>query len=251
MNLEKFYFPVTEQDIALADNPMPDHWKISGYKAIVSPQDNAPDKVISVVKDSYKLIPNSELIEPFLDQVSNLHVRWKIDASHSFCEWNRMRLQVTFPDILVKDEESEIPLSLYLHNSYDQTEGVRLFWGAIRAVCSNGIVFGTLLGSFYSRHTQGFTFKNIHTQFDRATEKIGDVHDRITHLRNSPVNEPLIEDLQRTLGKRRLAEIIQTDRLPDASQWHLLNVITHHISNQVEKPKRGDLQLGVSKVFEL
>lgn len=251
MNLEKFYFPVAESHIALAENTLPGASKISGYKAIVAPQNNGHEKVISVVKDSYKLIPNRELIEPFLDQVSNLHVRWKIDPSHSFCQLNRMRLQITFPDILVKDEESEIPLSLYLHNSYDLSEGVRLFWGAIRSICTNGIVFGTLLGSFYSRHTRGFEFKNIHTQFDRATEKIGDVHERITHLRNTPVSETLIEDLQKTLGKKRLAEIMATDRLPDASQWQLMNDITYYISHQVEKPKRGDLQLGVSKVFEL
>lgn len=247
MNLEKFYFPVAESHIALADDSLPE---IAGYKAIVSPQ-NGENKVISVVKDSYKLIPNRELIEPFLDQVSNLHVRWRIDPSHSFCELNRMRLQVTFPDILVKDEESQIPLSLYLHNSYDQSEGVRLFWGGIRAICTNGIVFGTLLGSFYSRHTRGFEFKNIHVQFDKALAKIGDVHERITHLRNTPVSETLIEDLQKTLGKKRLAEIMATDRLPDASQWQLMNDITYYISNQVEKPKRGDLQLRVSKVFAL
>jgi len=247
MNLEKFYFPVAESHIALADASLPE---IAGYKAIVSPQ-NGENKVISVVKNSYKLIPNRELIEPFLDQVSNLHVRWRIDPSHSFCELNRMRLQVSFPDIMIKDEESEIPLSLYLHNSYDQSEGVRLFWGAIRAICTNGLVFGTLLGSFYSRHTRGFEFKNIHTQFDRALEKIDKVQSRINHLRNTPVSEPLIEDLQKTLGKKRLAEIILTDRLPDASQWQLMNDITHYISHQVEKPKRGDLQLGVSKVFEL
>ena len=247
MNLESYFFPVAESYIALADASLPE---IDGYKAIVSPQ-NGGNKVISVVKDSYKLIPNRELIEPFLDQVSNLHVRWRIDPSHSFCELNRMRLQVSFPDIMIKDEESEIPLSLYLHNSYDQSEGVRLFWGAIRAICTNGIVFGTLLGSFYSRHTQGFEFKNIHNQFDRALEKIDKVQSRINHLRNIPASESLIENLQKTLGKKRLAEILQTDRVPDASQWQLMNDITYFISHQVEKPKRGDLQLGLSKVFEM
>lgn len=247
MNLERFYFPVAEFNIALADASLPE---IDGYKAIVSPQ-NGENKVISVVKDTYRLLPNRDLIEPFLDQVSNLHVRWRIDPSHSFCELNRMRLQITFPDILVKDEESQIPLSLYLHNSYDQSEGVRIYWGAIRAICSNGMVFGNILGTFYSRHTRGFEFKNIHTQFDRALEKIDKVQSRITHLRNTPVSEPLIEDLQKTLGKKRLAEILQTDRVPDASQWQLLNDITFYISHQVEKPRRGDLQLGLSKVFEM
>ena len=247
MNLEKFYFPVAESHIALADASLPE---IAGYKAIVSPQ-NGDKKVISVVKDSYKLIPNRELIEPFLDQVSNLHVRWRIDPSHSFCELNRMRLQITFPDIMIRDEESEIPLSLYLHNSYDMSEGVRCLWGGIRLACSNGLLLGTIMGTFYSRHTQGFEFKNIQNQFDRALEKIDKVQSRINHLRNIPANESLIEELQKTLGKKRLAEILQTDRVPDASQWQLMNDITYFISHQVEKPKRGDLQLGVSKVFEL
>jgi len=57
MNLEKFYFPVAESHIALADASLPE---IAGYKAIVSPQ-NGENKVISVVKNSYKLIPNREL----------------------------------------------------------------------------------------------------------------------------------------------------------------------------------------------
>lgn len=247
MNLENYFFPVAESQIALADASLPE---IEGYKAIVAPH-NAENKVISVVKNSYKLITNRELIEPFLEQVSRLHVRWRIDPSHSYCQHNRMRLQVTFPDIQLRDEDSQIPLSLYLHNSYDQSEGVRLYWGAIRSICTNGMVFGTLLGSFYSRHTRGFEFRNIHVQFDKAMAKIGDVHAHITKLRGTPVHESLIQELQKSLGKKRLAEIMATDRLPDASQWELLNDITHYISHRVEKPKRGDLQLGVSRVFEL
>lgn len=248
MNLERYFFPVAESHIALADASLPE---IDGYKAIITPQQDGQSKVISVVKDSYKLIPNRELIEPFLEQVSSLHVRWRIDSSHSFCEHNRMRLQITFPDIQLWDEDSQIPLSLYLHNSYDQSEGVRLYWGAIRAICSNGMVFGSLLGSFYSRHTRGFELKNIHLQFDKAMAKVADVQEHITGLRSKPVTDALVEDLQKSLGKKRLAEVMMTDRTPDASQWALLNDITHYISHRVEKPRRGDLQLAVSKVFAL
>jgi len=251
MNIEQLFFPVREQNITLDDPPWNQQAPIRGYKAIVTPQENGHDKVVSVVKDSYKLIPNKELVMPFLDQISNLHVRWKVDPSHSFCQLNRMRLQITFPDILIKDEDSEIPLSIYLHNSYDMSEGVRCLWGGIRLACKNGLLLGTIMGTFYSRHTQGFMFKNIHNQFDRALEKIDKVQSRINHLRNTPATEILIEELQKTLGKRRLAEILQTDRVPDASQWDLMNDITHYISHQVEKPKRGDLQLGLSKVFEM
>ena len=249
MNIENFFFPVEERPVALLnDAPWDD--KIKGYKAIVSPNGES-DRVISVVKNSYKLVPNKELIEPFLNQVSKLGVRWKIDNSHSFCQLNRMRLQVTFPDILLNDEDSKIPLSVYLHNSYDQSEGVRLFWGAIRSICSNGMVFGEVLGKIYAKHTSGFTFDKLETQFHNVTEKITSVQNRITDLRSTEVDLEFMAKVQEALGKRRLEEITKTDQMPDQSQWDLLNDITHYISHNEKKPNRAKLQLATSKVFAL
>lgn len=247
--LDSFYFPVNEQDIALY-NDTPWLNKIDGYKAIVAPK-GSKDQVISVVKNSYKLVENRQLIDPFMEQISKLGVRWKIDPSHTFCQLNRMRLQITFPDILIKDEESDIALSVYLHNSYDQSEGVRCFWGGIRGVCTNGCVFGTVLGSMYARHTKGFTFKNFYEEFGQASDKIDSLQKRIDVLQEKPVHEQLMEELQKSLGKRRMQEIVQTDRIPDKSQWELLNDITYYISHSEEKPKRADLQLKLSKVYEL
>jgi hypothetical protein len=249
MNIEEsFYFPVAEREIALVKD---EHQlkEIQGYKAIIAPNKN--DKVISVTKNSYKLIRNQELIEPFMEQVSKLGVRWKVDPSHSFCQLNRMRLQVTFPDILLKDEESDIPLSLYLHNSYDQSEGVRLFWGAIRSICSNGMIFGDVLGSLYARHTSGFSFDKLESQFNNVTDKICHVQNRVDVLRSASLDEDVMERVQKALGKRRLEEIIQTDTLPDISQWDLLNDITYFISHNEKKPKRARLQLAASKAFAL
>ena len=249
MNINDFYFPVKEQDIALFDHaPWVD--TIEGYKAIVAPKGGSQE-VISVVNDTYKLVKNRELLEPFMEEVSKLGVRWKIDPSHSFCKLNRMRLQITFPDILLKDQESDIALSLFIHNSYDQSEGVRLFWGAIRSICTNGVVFGNLLGSFYGRHTQGFTFENVYKHFGDASDKIQSVQQTINSMESRAVDEQMMEELQKALGKRRLKEITTTDRIPDKSQWDLLNDITYYISHQVDKPKRGDLQLKVSKALAL
>jgi hypothetical protein len=249
MNIQDFYFPVEEQDIALFNSAPWDN-SIPGYKAIVSPKNDSP-KVISVVNSTYKLVRNKELLEPFMEEVSKLGVRWKIDPSHSFCKLNRMRLQITFPDILLKDEESDIALSLFLHNSYDQSEGVRLFWGAIRSICTNGVVFGNLLGSFYARHTQGFTFRDIYKHFGDASDKIHSVQQTIQSMEARAVDEQIMDQLQKALGKRRLKEITNTDRLPDQSQWDLLNDVTYYMSHEVQKAKRGDLQLKVSKALAL
>ena len=95
---------------------------------------------------------------------------FRIDPSHSFCENNRMRLQITFPDLSLKDSESDIPISLFLHNSYDMSEGIRVFFGAIRSICSNGMVFGNVLARFNGRHTQGIKIESITIKLPEATE---------------------------------------------------------------------------------
>ena len=249
MNLQHYYFNVEEKDISLInDTPWDD--PINGYKAIVA-NINGKEKVVSVAKKSYNLIRNQELIEPFLEEIDKLNVQWKVDHSHSFCLLNRMRLQITFPEIMVSDKESEIPLSVYLHNSYDQSESVRLFWGAIRSICSNGMIFGDVLGSLYARHTSGFSFDKLESQFNNVTDKICHVQNRVDVLRSASLDEDVMERVQKALGKRRLEEIIQTDTLPDISQWDLLNDITYFISHNEKKPKRARLQLAASKAFAL
>ena len=251
MNIDSYFFPVEEQEIALLEAPWSNIPVIQDYKAIVAPRENGTKKVISVVRKSYQLIENKQLIEPFLNEVSKLGTRWKIDKSHSFCTDSRMRLQVTFPDIRINDEDSAIPLSIFLHNSYDQSEGVRLFWGGIRAICSNGMVFGNILGQFYARHTKGFDFKSINKQLDDATKRITDVQRHIYALDSYETDEKVMKKLQQALGKRRLKEIVQSDRVPDLSQWQLLNNITYYISHEVPKPERAKYQMKVSEVFAL
>ena len=79
-----------------------------------------------------------------------------------------MRLQITFPDLTLKDSESDIPLSLFLHNSYDMSEGVRFYFRAIRAICSNGMNSGEMLVSYYSKTTSGW-------KLEIFKEKLGQV----------------------------------------------------------------------------
>jgi len=250
MNIHKFYFPVEEQNITLSKNA-PWGKEISGYKAIVAPGQTKDDHVISVMKNSYKLVKNRELIEPLIEEVDSLGVRWKIDPSHSFCQSSKMMLQITFPDILIKDQNSDIALSVYLHNSYNGTESCKLIWGGIRRICTNGCVFGTILGSMNARHTKNFSFDDFYEEFGNASDKISEVQRKILLLQTKPVEHELMEELQKALGKRRMQEIVTTDTVPDKSQWDLLNDITYYISHSVEKPKRADLQLKLSKVYEL
>ena len=252
MNLQSYFFDVEERDVVLPSlsGNVITHKSIDDYKAIVSTI-NGKEQVVSIAKSSYNLIKNEELITPLLEQLTSMGEKWEIDNSHSFCMANRMRLQVTFPEIKLHDGTSDIPLSVYLHNSYDQSEGVRMFWGAIRAACSNGLIFGDLMGSLYARHTSGFSLDALEQHFINIGFKIEQVQARINNLKSSAINDRLMDNLQESLGKRRLKEITNTDRVLHKSQWDLLNDITYFISHDVEKPKRADLQMKTSKVFSL
>jgi hypothetical protein len=99
------------------------------------------------------------------------------------------------------------------------------------------------LGSIYARHTSGFSFEKLESQFNNVTEKICHVQNRIDILRSASLDEDVMERVQKALGKRRLEEIIQTDTLPDISQWDLLNDITYFISHNEKKPKRASFSL--------
>ena len=145
------------------------------YKAIVR-EDN--DKLIAVQKKSYQLVLNAELIKPVLEQLDELTTEWYIDDSHSFVENNRMRLQVYFPELTLDNGESEIALSLFVHNSYDSSESVRMFWGGIRSICCNGSVFSEVLSRYYAKHTSGIVISNLKEQIEDTYDQIPLIKER-------------------------------------------------------------------------
>jgi hypothetical protein len=253
MNLQDFMFPITERSVAInnGQNDISDWDNVStfltsDYKAIVREDTNEP---ISIVKNSYQVVPNETLINKLMHELVLIDTPFKIDPSHSFCENNRMRLQVTFPDLTLKDEESGIALSLFLHNSYDMSEGVRMFWGAIRAICANGCVFGKVLSQFYGRHTQGFQIANLRETLTATYDMIPAIQHRIDELRSMPVTDQVKVDLEKEVGKRMAKEV-----LPNAdmlSQWQLYNALTHVISHSIEQRLRARYQMAVSRVFQL
>ncbi|MFA6596095.1 MAG: hypothetical protein WCS69_00120 [Ignavibacteriaceae bacterium] len=112
--LINFMFPVAERKVYFGDengNPV----LTEAYQAIIR-EDNG--KLISVMSDTYRIVPNAEIIQPLMEQLQTLDSKWIIDSSHSFVSDQRMRLQVTFPELTFNDGRSDIALSLFLHNSY-------------------------------------------------------------------------------------------------------------------------------------
>lgn len=202
------------------------------------------------MQNSYQLVSNKEVILPVLEFLDNFDNKWYIDNSHSFVDDGRMRMQLTFPDLTVNDGDSDIALSLYLHNSYNGAEGVRGFWGAIRAICSNGMIFGKLLGSFYHRHTSGIDLEKLKTQVQISTEKLPIIQQRINILQSINTNSEQLEAIEKKMGKKIRKHVDNTFDFSE-SQYRLLNVLTYYISHQIEKRNRARYQMQVSKLFKI
>jgi hypothetical protein len=255
MNLQPFCFPVTQRAVAVDDatSPLidmddPDSFLPNGYKAIVREDTN---EVISIVKDSYRIVTNADLINRLLQELATSGYSFKIDPSHSFVDNNRMRLQITFPELLFRDGESEIALSAFVHNSYDQSEGVRFYFGAIRKICSNGMVFGQILSKYYSKHTSGFLFENLNKKMADARHYFPIIQERINRLETLRVDEQLVENISNKISKRLAEQVISTEEIGRLTQWQLLNRLTNYVSHDLEQRHRARYQDNISKVFAL
>lgn len=243
--LWKYLFPVEERKVLFEGQDGTAH-SAPAYKAIIR-EDTG--KLISIMNDTYQLVPNSEIIKPLMEQLHNLDSTWIIDPSHSFVRENRMRLQITFPDLTFHDGRSDIALSLFLHNSYDGSEGVRMFFGAIRGICSNGMIFGKVLGKFYAKHTSGIRLDNLAQQLDQTYDQIPVIKERIGILQNIGVSKTLLESVEKQLGKK-VAKHVSEQPSPQ-SQWILYNYLTWYISHVIDVRMRAGYQLKVSKMFGL
>ena len=250
--LESFMFPVEERAVYVQDDPHLNLNIANNYKAIVR-SDNGSSELISIMKDTYQLVPNREVILPLIQELHNLDNKWFIDPTHSFIEDSRMRLQVTFPELTLNDGSSDIALSLFLHNSYDGSEGVRLFWGAIREICSNGMVFGTLLSKYYRRHTSGLDITNLKEKLQATYDKIPVIRHRIEMMQNTKVTPKFRRDIEDQLGKHVIKYVDQHEKQNKraANLWMLFNMVTYYISHLIEQRKRAQYQLSASRLFKL
>lgn len=243
--LWRFLFPVTEREIKFLGGDGV-FFSAINYKAIVRED---TDKLIAVQKDSYKLVPNAEVIKPIMDQLDLLTTEYYIDESHSFVEDNRMRLQVTFPELTLHDGESDIALSLFIHNSYDSSEGVRMYWGGIRGICSNGCVFGEVLAKYYAKHTSGIVVENLKEQIEDTYEQIPVIQNRIEILQNIESISYYEEKLPELFGKGLTNYVEEQPRADNA--WLLYNQLTYYILHYVQQRMRASYQMKVSKLFQL
>ncbi len=255
MDLNSFSFPVEERAIAVQADLQNDDWLTSKsainapYKAIVRADTN---ETIAVVRNTYKLVRNEDLIQSLLYQLASLNTPFFINPQLSYVENSRMRLMITFPNYKLKDSESDIYLSLFIENSYDMTSGVRVFFGCVRQVCSNGLVINAgTIAKAYGRHTKNFSFENLQEKLDLVKEHFPIIQHRIRTLEKLPVTREIVFQISENISKRLAEKVIEESEYEKISQWALLNRVTNHISHVMDQPLRTKNLEHVSKIFQI
>lgn len=126
-----------------------------------------------------------------------------------------------------------------------------MYFGAIRSICSNGMVFGDVMAKMYHRHTRGFELSQLKDKLEEAVETFPIINHRIRQLERTPVDEKLVENISKHISKRLAQQMIEDQELDSISQWKLFNKLTYYVSHDLEQHKRARYQQQIAKVFAL
>lgn len=251
-----------------------DHKNVSikDYKGVYN---SSIRKVVSVVSETYTLLPNKSVIDPVLNFLEKEKIKYIFDR-FSYVTDRRMRIHFTFPDFKIKDDTDEgIMSSIFMHNSYDMMESHRFNIGAMRQICSNGMTVERII-----KRT-----KFVHRSADLEEKAVANV---VSILKGFDKNKMLVEQYIQQLIETKVtvkflagiatkmeakifAHLMKTIGLCDAdegnrtivrdvkdmdgdqvihqSMWQVYNILTQYISHITFQRYRLDYLRRVSKMF--
>jgi len=269
--LTDYYFPIKERDISYLstndgnysylqeDDNVSGIWqKATAYKGIVRED---TEELISVVGKNYQLIPNQQLIEALLEALDKTDIKYNepthglIGQLHNYVDNNKMKLTLTFPELKVVDDTTEgIHMSLIIQNSYDMSERIKLIFGMVRLICTNGaIVFLQEKNKFNQtyKHTAGFDLDAVKRQFDSIYMQIPMINERINILRSLDNPQSIFDsvmNVENDFGKRASDFVKEND--PE-TMWALYNLLTYYVTHFVAVKQHTAYFHAISNQFRL
>lgn len=246
MLLKDYYFPVIETTVHREDRT-----NLSDYKLIVREDTNAP---ISIVSKDYKLVTNGHLIDSLTEVIDKVGIKYEFYLSdkHNYVDDNRMKLMLLFPELKIQDDADGIGTCLYIHNSYDMSERIRVIFGMLRWACANGaLIWGENAVKNHHKHTKGFDVETVKKSVESIYSKIPVINERIKilqELENPILIQNNIKYVQENVSK------VMGDNAAEykfANMWDLYNFYTAYITHQLAVRQHFTYQKQISNLFKL
>lgn len=211
--------------------------------------------IVHVAKPSYKLVQNKDITSLGLDLLEQSGIDAKVDTLHSYVNATEMRLVLVTGNMLFNDGVSDIMQTIELRNSYDASTTIGFSFGAIRQICSNGMIGNKTIASTKFRHTTGFEISKMAEQIgklDLVSEKMTDAISTLADTRWTKDSEQTKEWFVKHYGKRKGVKIMESAVGSDmpATQWDMLQRLTWYISHEVEVGRRDYEQSKLTRIPE-
>lgn len=247
---------------------------IKGYQGVF---DKTNKEVVSVVSETYNLLPNKSVIDPVLTFLEKQKIKYSFDR-FSYVTPQRMRLHFTFPELKIKDDSKEgILASIFLHNSYNSTEAYKMLAGGVRQVCSNGLIIGTIMSKLRVIHQaseiEAVALANLESVFNGFYNNTKLVEARIKEMIqekatvktlidiSKKVETRIFSDVMRQLGlmteddangqARAIVADLNPKQVLTQNIYNVYNMFTQYISHQTLQRYRLEYLQVVSKHFGL
>lgn len=244
--LDKYIFPVTQENVYY---PNDGGLKVTDeFKSIVR-EDTG--QIISVMKDSYKLIPNRTIIESLLSQLDKTDCQYIINKQHSYVDNSMMRLSVTLPEYSFDDHESKIFLSLMLVNSYDGSHSYKLIKFLHRQICSNGMMAKSLLDETSRKHTSSFNVDVIKSDIDKSVKKFPILQMKIEEMMNTKVTKKIRTQIEQRLGKTVSDYLKSVEKKGKDTLYDVYHHLTYWATHICNSKTQMNYHMGISKMFAL
>ena len=240
--------PTVERPVYFSTEEGDEKMLAPNHKAIV-----VGGKIVSVQRNSYNLVTNKELVMPILDRISNTSNAWEIDSRHSYVSDTRMRLAIRFPELSFKPSDG-LPINMMLNisNSYDSTEKIKMAWGLLRLVCTNGMGVYEALAQNKRKHTVNFNVDEVSASIVEAYESMPLIQSRLNLLAQESfsVDDSIRDEVENLFGKRAVGYLdLQNAENPIQTRWDYYNVLTYYISHFLHIKQRGLYQARASELF--
>ena len=244
--LNKYLFPVREDRIFY---PNTGGLKTTDeFKSIVR---GDTGEIISVMRDTYKLIPNSVIIESLMEQLDGIDCRYVIDKQHSYIDNSKMRLSLILPELKFTDPDSPIFLSVMVGNSYDGSESYSRKFFLNRQICSNGMLAKTFLDETSRKHTSSFETDELKANLEKSVKKFPFIQYRIEEMLNTKVTKRFREQVDNRLGKTVSDYLDSVEKRGEDNLYDVYHHLTYWASHICNTKHQMNYHNEISRLFNL
>lgn len=240
--------------------------ELEGYKALLNP---ATGHVFNMVTDAYVTTTHEEILFDVEAVLAEHPEVGKIERKIELIGDNSEKLRATYVlsdwTIDIGHGDSVNP-RIEVFNSYDGSWAKRMNWGALRLICSNGLVVGEAFATYRREHHQIFRIEDMaeqievgFAQFESHTEAwknwvdvnttSTEVEKTLEAMKFTKTEAAEILTLEEEGSKTRL-ETVGIDG--GTNQWILYNVIMQYLTHKVASHvKRARYEARARRLFAL